>query len=145
MLKFDTKFFRVAAAGLALSICVAFAQMPETAAPATAKVYFVNLKDGDIVSSPVKVIMGLSGMGIAPAGIEFPDTGHHHLIIDAPTPPAGAVIAADANHVHFGKGQTETTIELSPGRHTLQLVLGDRNHVPHKPAVQSGVITVLVR
>ena len=145
MPKFDTKFFRIAAVTAALTTGLAFAQMPETTAPATAKVYFVNLKDGDTVTRPVKVIMGLSGMGIAPAGIEFPDTGHHHLIIDAPTPPAAAVIAADANHVHFGKGQTETTLDLAPGRHTLQLVLGDRNHVPHKPAVVSDVITITVR
>jgi Domain of unknown function (DUF4399) len=139
------KIFRIAAVGVALSIGLASAQMPETTAPATAKAYFVNLKDGDTVTRPVKVVMGLSGMGIAPAGIEFPDTGHHHLIVDAPTPPAGQVIAADANHVHFGKGQTETTLDLAPGKHTLQLVLGDRNHVPHKPAVVSEVITITVR
>jgi hypothetical protein len=136
---------RLTAVTLLLAAGMATAQMPETAAPSDAKVYFVNLKSGDTVSSPVKVVMGLSGMGIAPAGIEFPQTGHHHLIIDAPTPPAAAVIAADANHVHFGKGQTETSIELAPGKHTLQLVLGDRNHVPHKPAVVSDVITITVR
>ncbi|MBM4213042.1 MAG: DUF4399 domain-containing protein [Gammaproteobacteria bacterium] len=130
---------------LALVISNASAQMPETTAPPGAKVYFVNLKNGDTVTRPVKVVMGLTGMGIAPAGIEFPDTGHHHLIIDAPTPPAGQVIAVDANHVHFGKGQTEATLDLALGRHTLQLVLGDRNHVPHKPAVVSGVITITVR
>ena len=134
-----------AAVGLALAINLASAQMPETAAPPSAKVYFVNLKDGDTVTRPVKVVMGLSGMGIAPAGIEFPDTGHHHIVIDAPTPSVGQVIAADANHVHFGKGQTEATLDLEPGQHTLQLVLGDRNHVPHKPAVVSGVITITVR
>ena len=139
------KLFGVAAVGLALAINLASAQMPETAAPPSAKVYFVNLKDGDTVTRPVKVVMGLSGMGIAPAGIEFPDTGHHHIVIDAPTPPAGQVIAADANHVHFGKGQTEATLDLAPGQHTLQLVLGDRNHVPHKPGVVSDVITITVR
>ncbi len=139
------KFSGFAAVGLALAVNLASAQMPETTAPPKAKVYFVNLKDGDTVTRPVRVVMGLSGMGIAPAGIEFPETGHHHIIIDAPTPPVGQVIAADANHVHFGKGQTETTLDLSPGRHTLQLVLGDRNHVPHKPAVVSGVITITVR
>lgn len=139
------KLFGFAAVSLALAINLASAQMPETAAPPNAKVYFVNLKDGDTVTRPVKVVMGLSGMGIAPAGIEFPDTGHHHIVIDAPTPPAGQVIPADANHVHFGKGQTEATLDLAPGQHTLQLVLGDRNHVPHKPAVVSDVITITVR
>ncbi|MGA1103180.1 MAG: DUF4399 domain-containing protein [Pseudomonadales bacterium] len=121
------------------------AQMPTTVAPANAKVYFVNLVDGEVVSNPVKVVMGLSGMGIAPAGIDFPETGHHHLVIDAPTPPAGQVIAADERHVHFGKGQTEAVLQLSPGKHTLQLVLGDRNHVPHTPAIVSRVITITVQ
>jgi len=139
------KFLYLAAMGVALSVGLASAQMPVTTAPTGARVYFVNLKDGDTVTRPVKVVMGLSGMGIAPAGIEFPDTGHHHLIVDAPTPPAGQVIAADTNHIHFGKGQTETMLELEPGRHTLQLVLGDRNHVPHQPAIVSDVIAITVR
>lgn len=139
------KIARVAVVTALITGAVAMAQMPETASPKNAKVYFVNLKDGDIVTGPVKIVMGLSGMGIAPAGIEFPDTGHHHLIIDAPTPNAGEPIPADETHVHFGKGQTEVTLTLEPGRHTLQLVLADRNHVPHKPAVVSPVIMVLVR
>lgn len=136
---------RLVASCVVLSAGLASAQMPITTAPPTAKVYFVNLNDGDTVAGPVTIVMGLSGMGIAPAGIEFPDTGHHHLIIDAPTPPAGQVIAADVNHIHFGKGQTEVTLNLAPGPHTLQLVLGDRNHVPHKPAVVSDVIKITVR
>ena len=139
------KIARAAVVTALITGAVAMAQMPETASPKNAKVYFANLKDGDIVTGPVKIVMGLSGMGIAPAGIEFPDTGHHHLVIDAPTPNAGEPIPADDTHVHFGKGQTEVTLNLEPGRHTLQLVLADRNHVPHKPAVVSPVIMVLVR
>jgi hypothetical protein len=91
------------------------------------------------------VKFGLKGMGIAPAGMAFDNSGHHHLIIDAKAPALDAPIPADATHVHFGKGQTETTVELKPGKHTLQLVLGDQLHVPHDPAVVSKVITVTVK
>jgi Domain of unknown function (DUF4399) len=125
----------------------------ETPSPAGAKVYFVNLKDGATVSSPVKIIFGLSGMGIAPAGTEKKHTGHHHLLIDRAALGKGpdgkeeldANIPADENHKHFGKGQTEVLLKLSPGKHTLQLVLGDQNHIPHTPAVVSSVITVTVK
>ncbi len=118
-----------------------------------AKVYFVNLKDGATVSGPVKVIFGLSGMGVAPAGIEKEGTGHHHLFINRPELGKGpdgkdefeANIPADDNHKHYGKGQTEATLELKPGKHTLQLVLGDQNHIPHNPPVVSDVITITVK
>ncbi len=119
----------------------------ETPAPADAKVYFINLKDGDRVISPLVVRFGLSGMGIAPAGTEAPNTGHHHLFVDAPALEGDALneaIPMDEHHMHFGKGQTETTITLSPGQHTLQLVLGDWSHIPHKPPVMSERITVTV-
>ncbi len=117
-------------------------EIPRTASPPGAKLYFITPEDGASVSSPVTVRFGLSGMGVAPAGVDHPSTGHHHLIIDAPPPPADRPVPADANHVHFGKGQTEVTIELSPGRHTLQLVLGDKLHVPHDPPVMSERITI---
>jgi hypothetical protein len=119
----------------------------ETPAPADAKVYFINLKDGDRVISPLVVRFGLSGMGIAPAGTEAPNTGHHHLFVDAPALEGDALneaIPMDEHHMHFGKGQTETTITLSKGQHTLQLVLGDWSHIPHKPPVMSERITVTV-
>ena len=119
----------------------------ETPAPADAKVYFINLKDGDRVISPLVIRFGLSGMGIAPAGTEAPNTGHHHLFIDAPALEGDALneaIPVDEHHVHFGKGQTETTITLSKGQHTLQLVLGDWTHIPHKTPVMSERITVTV-
>ena len=88
---------------------------------------------------------GLRKMGVAPAGVEKAMTGHHHLIIDAPTPALDEEIPADKNHLHFGKGQTETRITLPPGTHTLQLVMGDHNHVPHNPPVMSRKITITVK
>jgi len=132
--------------------CASAAHAGETPAPSGALVYFVNLKDGDKVKSPVKVIFGLSGMGVAPAGAEAENTGHHHLIIDRPAlgeGPDGMAeldenIPADENHAHFGKGQTEAVIVLPAGSHTLQLVLGDKDHIPHDPPVASGRITVTV-
>jgi hypothetical protein len=119
----------------------------ETPAPADAKAYFINLKDGDRVISPLVIRFGLSGMGIAPSGTEAPNTGHHHLFIDAPVLEGDALneaIPVDEHHVHFGKGQTETTVTLSKGQHTLQLVLGDWSHIPHKSPVMSERITVTV-
>lgn len=144
--------FTIASTFLALFIST-IAHAGETPAPAGAKVYFVGLKDGDTVSSPVKVIFGLSGMGVAPAGIEKKNTGHHHVFVDRPPLGKGkdgkdelaANIPADDNHKHFGGGQTETSLQLSPGKHTLQLVLGDQNHIPHNPPVVSPVITITVK
>lgn len=123
----------------------AIAQVKRTASPPGAEVYFIAPADGATVTSPVTVKFGLKGMGVAPAGIAFDGAGHHHLIIDADLPPLNAPIPADANHVHFGKGQTETAVELKPGKHTLQLVLGDQLHMPHDPAVVSKKITVTVK
>lgn len=124
----------------------------ETASNKDAKQYFVNLKDGDTVSSPLKVIFGLSGMGVAPATVDKENTGHHHLFIDRPALGEGedgkdefdANIITDEHNVHFGKGQTEVTIELSAGKHTLQLVLGDKDHIPHSTPIHSDVITITV-
>jgi hypothetical protein len=119
----------------------------QTPSPAGAAVYFINLKDGDSVTSPFKVQFGLSGMGIAPVGVQNERTGHHHLLIDTKLSDEELKrpIAADAQHVHFGGGQTETTVTLPPGSHTLQLVLGDWSHIPHNPPVMSPVITVIVK
>jgi Domain of unknown function (DUF4399) len=123
-----------------------FVTAGETPAPADAKVYFINIKDGDTVTSPVKVQFGLSGMGIAPAGTEAPNTGHHHLLIDTTLEgeALNEAIPMDEHHLHFGKGQTEASVTLDKGQHTLQLVLGDWSHVPHKPPVMSERITVTV-
>jgi hypothetical protein len=109
-----------------------------------AKVYFINLKDGQHVKSPFLVQFGLSGMGVAPAGTVAPNTGHHHLIIDADTPAAGVPIPNDAHHKHYGRGQTEDTITLPPGQHTLQLVFADAGHIPLVPPLNSEKITITV-
>jgi len=136
----------------AMALSVGAVNAGETMAPEGAEVYFVNLNDGDTVSSPVTVVFGLSGMGVAPAGTEKDKTGHHHLLIDRPPLGEGEDgaeeltygLPADDNHIHFGGGQTEVTLDLAPGQHSLQLVLGDHNHVPHDPPVTSDVITITV-
>ncbi len=122
----------------------AAAAMLRTAAPAGAAAYIVEPSDGATVSSPVRVAFGLTGAGIAPAGVEAPNTGHHHLIIDTRLASYDLPIPADAQHVHFGGGQTEATIELPPGRHELQLVLGDHLHIPHEPPIMSDIVTIEV-
>ena len=102
--------------------------------------------DGQVITEqPFRVWFGLRHFGIAPAGIEKPNTGHHHLIIDAPTPPASEEIPSDKNHLHFGAGQSEVMLELPPGRHTLQLVMGDHDHVPHSPPLVSKRVTITVK
>ena len=114
-------------------------------AAAGAEVYIVAPRDGAKIKGPVTVVFGLKGMGVAPAGIRMENTGHHHLLIDT-DPPADLSQPLPANEkvVHFGKGQTETTLTLPSGRHTLQLVLGDSLHIPHDPAVVSKKITITV-
>lgn len=130
-----------------------FAFAGETPSAPGAKQYIVNLKDGDVVSSPVKVVFGLSGMGIAPAGTDKAKTGHHHLFLDREPLGEGedgkdeldANIISDENNIHYGKGQTEAILDLKPGTHTLQLVLGDMNHIPHNPPVASKIIEITVK
>ncbi len=119
--------------------------LPRTAAPAGAAVYFIAPADGARITAPFVVRFGLSGMGVAPAGIQVDNTGHHHLLVDVPgLPPDGQPLPNDAQHLHFGKGQTETTLTLPPGSHTLQLILGDHLHLPHQPPVVSEQIRVVV-
>ncbi|MGF1658102.1 MAG: DUF4399 domain-containing protein [Rubrimonas sp.] len=151
-----TSSFRIAApfaAMLAFMVAAAPLAAQETAAPEGAQLYFVGLEDGATVSNPVTVVFGLRGMGVAPAGIEKPATGHHHLLINRPPLGQGEfgaeefelALPADDHHKHFGGGQTEITLELPAGTHTLQLVLGDHNHVPHSPPVVSEVIEITVK
>jgi Domain of unknown function (DUF4399) len=128
----------------AATVSCALAQVPKTASPAGARVYFIEPKNGATIKGPVKVVMGLAGMGIAPAGTDAPDTGHHHIVIDDDQVGMDMPLPADDKHRHFGKGQTEATFDLAPGTHTLQLVLGDRNHIPHNPPVVSDKITITV-
>jgi hypothetical protein len=116
--------------------------------PDGAEVYIVSPADGAEVTSPVRVVFGLRGMGIAPAGVERAKTGHHHLIIDQPAPSGEDLeynLPAEDTLRHFGGGQTEVALELAPGTHTLQLMMGDANHVPHDPPVVSKVVTITVR
>ena len=122
------------------------AALDRTKSPAGASAYIISPADGAAVKSPVKVQFGLKGMGIAPAGIAFENSGHHHLLIDTDPPSdLSQPLATSDNVVHFGKGQTETVIELPPGTHTLQLLMGDADHVPHDPPVMSKKITIEVK
>ena len=144
------KPFVIALCVILLSPLAALAQ--GTPAPDGARVYFVNIADGDAVTSPVTIIFGLEGMGVAPAGTENDATGHHHLLLNRPPLGQGEEgaeeleygLPADDNHIHFGGGQTQVTLDLPSGTHTMQLVMGDLNHAPHTTPVASDVITVTV-
>ena len=125
--------------------CLPVLASAQTPAPEGAKVYIIEPADGAVISGPVTVRFGLSGMGVAPAGVEHAKAGHHHLIINTKLEDYENPIPADDQHKHFGGGQTETVIELPPGEHTLQLILGDHNHVPHKPAIESEVVRITVK
>jgi hypothetical protein len=118
-----------------------------TPSPAGAYAYIGYPNDGQVVAAnqPFKVWFGLRNMGVAPKGVKYPNTGHHHLLIDTDLPPMDQEIPSDRNHLHFGAGETETTIQLPPGKHTLQLLLGDDMHMPHNPPVYSKKITVIAR
>lgn len=140
------------AAALMLAGASAIPAWAEETAPAAqwptdAKAYIVSPKNGAKVKSPVTVVFGLKGLGVAPAGVDKAKTGHHHLLIDTDAPTGEELndpLPKDEHHVHFGGGQTETTIDLAPGKHTLQLIMGDANHVPHNPPVVSKKITITV-
>jgi hypothetical protein len=115
-----------------------------TPSPPGAKVEFVDLKDGAVIGPKTTIHFGLHGMGVAPAGTKKANSGHHHLLIDTDLPPLDQPIPNDENHLHFGGGQTEVELSLPPGPHTLQLLLGDENHIPHTPPVYSDKIHVTV-
>ena len=124
---------------------VVFGTYNKVAAVSGSSLYFINRKNGDAVVSPVNVQFGLKGMGVAPAGVEKAGTGHHHVLVDVAELDINAGIPVSDNHRHFGAGQTEAAISLKPGVHTLQLVLGDQNHIPHHPVVMSERITITVK
>jgi len=131
-------------AGVA-ALALAGAVLAREPSPAGAEVYIVSPKDGAKVKSPVTVVFGLKGMGVAPAGIKFDNTGHHHLLVDSDAPADLSLpLAANEKSLHFGKGQTETSLTLPPGKHTLQLILGDSLHIPLDPPVISKKITIVV-
>src|SRR3984893_18879759 len=115
-----------------------------TQSPPGAAVYFMGLKNGDTLPTKSTIHFGLRGMGVAPAGSDRANSGHHHLMVDVPTPALDHEIPNDFQHLHFGAGQTETELTLTPGEHTLQLVFGDRNHIPHSPPLVSDRIKVKV-
>jgi hypothetical protein len=134
----------LAITALVLAATVAGAQ-ERTPSPPGAKVFIVSPKNGAKVTNPVVVKFGIKGMTLAPAGTKLENSGHHHLLIDT-DPPAdlSQPLPVSDKVVHFGKAQTETTLTLTPGKHTLQLLLGDQNHIPHNPPVISKKITITV-
>ncbi len=120
--------------------------MPQLPAPEGAQVYFITPQDGASVGQTFTVRFGLKGMGVAPAGVDVPATGHHHLLVDVATLPLlDAPLPASEQILHFGKGQTETELTLPPGTHTLQLLIGDKHHVPMEPPVISEKISITVQ
>ena len=133
-------------AGAALCLLAQSSLAGETPRPDDAYLYIGWPRDGEVITQqPFRVWFGLRNFGVAPAGVERANTGHHHLIIDAPLPAADEEIPNDKNHLHFGAGQSEVMLELPPGRHTLQLVMGDHDHVPHDPPLASRRVTIYVK
>ena len=125
---------------------IAAPSFARTISPEGAQVYIISPLDGEVVTSPVKVKFGLRGMGVEPAGIDKANTGHHHLLIDVTHNLAlDKPIPSNMNHKHFGGGQTEVVIDLSTGKHKLQLILGDKDHIPHNPPVMSEITTITVK
>ena len=119
---------------------------PKTKSVEGTTVYFVSPKNGETVGQTFTVRFGLKGMGIAPAGVQFANTGHHHLLIDMAEPPnMDAALPVTDNIRHFGAGQTEAEIKLPPGKHTLQLVFADFMHIAHDKPVLSEKITITVK
>jgi hypothetical protein len=134
-------------AAVALAAILAGVPAGATDAPANAYCYIGWPSDGAVLPAgkPFRVWFGLRNMGVAPKGVAVKATGHHHLLIDADPPPSGQEIPSDRNHLHFGAGETETMLELPPGKHTLQLVMGDDKHLVHTPPVVSRKITITVK
>lgn len=144
-LKTKNYLFNILSFLLGVFFLMPLSAVEKSSSPDKAMLYIISPQDGDTVSSPVKVIFGLNGMGVAPAGIKMKNTGHHHLLIDlAQLPDINLPIPSDDHHRHFGKGQTEAFIELDKGEHTLQLILGDHMHVPHEPPIISKKIRIKV-
>ena len=121
------------------------AVLPRTASAAGASVFFITPEDGATVTNPISIEFGIEGMNVVKAGTEQAHSGHHHLLIDTGLPNPALPIPADEQHVHFGDGSTATEITLQPGQHTLQMLLGDHQHIPHNPPLVSEVITITVK
>ena len=118
--------------------------LPRTPAPEGARAFIVSPADGATVGSPVTVIFGAENIEVAKAGVNEAGTGHHHLLINAELPDFSQPIPANEQYVHFGGGQTETTLELAPGTYELRLLFGDYLHIPHEPPIYSEIVTVTV-
>ena len=138
---------QLAACFVAMTLYSGVAAAAGATAPDNAYLYIGWPNDGEVLPAnrPFRVWFGLRNMGVAPKGTPKPNTGHHHLLINTDLPPLDQEIPSDRNHIHFGAGQTETMIELPPGTHTLQLLMGDDKHMPHNPPVYSRKITVYVK
>ena len=142
---------RLLAAAFAVTLvsttaCAQNDEWPRMERPPGASSYIISPSNGEVVSSPFTVKFGLQGMGVAPAGIDYPDTGHHHLAINrAVTNFDEPLASGEPDLLHFGGGQTEASVTLEPGEYTLQMVLGDQDHVPHDPPVMSAKITITVK
>jgi hypothetical protein len=148
------KFCAAAVTAISITISIAVFLVPgaalagPTPAPAGAYAYIGYPNNGQTLPAgkPFRVWFGLRYMGVAPRGVKYPNTGHHHLLIDTDLPSSfDDEIPSDRQHLHFGAGETETTLELPPGKHTLQLLMGDSTHVPHNPPVYSKKITIYVK
>jgi hypothetical protein len=118
--------------------------LPRSPSPHGASVFFVTPSDGGTVSSPLRIEFGIEGMQVVAAGVNAADSGHHHLLVDTGLPDLGLPIPKDERHIHFGDGSTATELDLAPGEHTLQLLLGDHLHIPHEPPVMSAPISIIV-
>ncbi|HDR29619.1 DUF4399 domain-containing protein [Rhodovulum sp.] len=138
---------RFASLLLAAALALPAAAQDRTPAPEGARAYIIAPEEGVTVSNPVTIRFGLDGMGVAPAGVDHMGTGHHHLIINVPQEgyDFSVAVPADDNHIHFGGGQTEVTLDLPAGAHTLWLLLGDAAHLPHEPPVMSEPVSVTVQ
>lgn len=140
-----TAWFATLVLLLGIASLPGFARAEQTPSPPGAEEYIIWPADGAVIhGGKLWVRMGLRNMGVCPKGVAIPNTGHHHLLIDTDLPPLDQEIPSDRNHLHFGAGETDARIELPPGKHTLQLILGDHNHVPHVPPVYSKKITITV-
>lgn len=143
---FKLSFFKIlsAAAMLSTSVVLVAQELPRSASPDDAKVAIISPQNGATVATEFTVFFGLKGMGVAPAGAAIENTGHHHLLVNQKDLPA-LDQPMGSPPLHFGKGQTQTTLTLEPGEHTLQLILGDKLHIPHLNPIYSEKITITVK
>ena len=136
----------LAATLVSTAACAQSDYWPRTESPPGAVAYIISPSNGEVVASPVKVQFGLSGIGVAPAGTDYPDTGHHHLLINRAIDKMNAPLpSGEPDLLHFGGGQTEVLVTLEPGQYTLQMILGDQDHVPHDPPVMSEKVSITVK